>query len=133
MKTPPKKTVDGMAAEDFFAYATELLKPHATDQPIISRMKRIGIEPGESFDKSKVAPDIAEALNDVPAEAQKLMDWKIATLARVANNWSMNTDTMGAYGNYYLKRAMSRSSGLAQTCQRTRSIRSTSATRKEIR
>ena len=49
-------------------------------------MKRIGIEPGKSFDKSKVAPDIAEALKDVPAEAQKLMDWKIATLARVANN-----------------------------------------------
>ena len=27
-------------------------------------------------------------------------------MARVANNWSMNTDTMGVYGSYYLKRAI---------------------------
>jgi hypothetical protein len=36
-----------MAAGPFFAYAAELLKlhpPHLTDEPIIARMKRIGIE-----------------------------------------------------------------------------------------
>jgi hypothetical protein len=48
----------------------------------------------------------------VPAEAQKLMAWKVPTLARVANGWSMNTDTMGVYGNYYLKRAIVAQLGL---------------------
>ncbi len=53
MKTPPKMQVDTMPAGKYFAYAAELLKlhpPHITDQPIIARMKRIGIEPGKSFD-----------------------------------------------------------------------------------
>ncbi len=53
MKTPPKTQVDTMPAEKYFAYAAELLKlhpPHATDQPILAQMKRIGIEPGTRFD-----------------------------------------------------------------------------------
>ena len=47
-----------------------------------------------------------------PRTAQKLMAWKAPTLARVVNGWSMNTDTMGVYGNYYLKRAMVAQLGL---------------------
>ncbi|MEJ0077925.1 MAG: DUF1254 domain-containing protein [Alphaproteobacteria bacterium] len=115
MKTAPKVQVDTMTAGRYFAYAAELLKvnpPHITDQPIIAQMKRIGIEPGKSFDIEKVDPAVRNALTSAPEAAQKLMAWKVATLARAANGWSMNTDTMGVYGNYYLKRAIVAQVGL---------------------
>jgi hypothetical protein len=115
MTTPPKTQVDTMPAGKFFAYAAELLKvnlPHITDQPIIARLKRIGLRPGKSFDLEKAEPTVRTALENTPAEARQLMAWKIPTMARVANGWSMNTDTMGVYGNYYLKRAIVAQVGL---------------------
>jgi hypothetical protein len=115
MKTPPKVQVDTMPAGRYFAYAAELLKlhpPHITDEPIIVQMKRIGIEPGKSFDIEKVPPAVKKGLENAPEAGQKLMDWKVATLARVVNQWSMNTDTMGVYGNYYLKRSIVAQLGL---------------------
>jgi hypothetical protein len=115
MKTPPKVQVDTMPAAKFFAYAAELLKdnpPHITDQPIIAQLRRMGFEVGKSFDLDKTAPAVRKALESAPGDAQQLMRWKIPTLARVANGWSMNTDTMGVYGNYYLKRAIVTQLGL---------------------
>jgi len=114
-KTPPKRQVDTMEGAKFFVYAGELLKlhpPHITDQPIIARLKRIGFEVGKSFDVTKLDPSVRKAIDDAPAQAQKLMEWKTPTMARVANYWSMNTDTMGVYGNYYLKRAIVAQAGL---------------------
>ena len=56
-----------MPAGQFFAYAAELLKlhpPHLTDQPIIAQLTKIGIEPGKSFDMSKVDPAIQRGLDE---------------------------------------------------------------------
>jgi hypothetical protein len=55
---------------------------------------------------------VKKGLEGVPETTQKLMAWKMPTLARIANGWSMNTDTMGVYGNYYLKRALVTQLGL---------------------
>jgi hypothetical protein len=105
MKTPPKTQVDTMPADKFFAYGAELMKtnpPHVTDWSTLARLKRIGIEPGR-FDTGKA--DQA-ALARGAKGGLKLMRDKLPTLARVANGWQMNTDTMGVYGDYYLKRAI---------------------------
>ncbi|MGO4572761.1 DUF1254 domain-containing protein [Microvirga sp. 2TAF3] len=115
MKTPPKEQVDAMPADKFFADAAEVMKlqpPHITDQPIIANMKKIGLIPGESFDLAKMDPAVRTALASVPEDAQRLMAWKQKNLGRVANGWSMNTDTMGVYGNDYLKRAVVAQVGL---------------------
>ncbi|WP_128923809.1 DUF1254 domain-containing protein [Bradyrhizobium guangxiense] len=115
MKTPPKAQVDTMPAEKYFAYAAELLKvtpPHITDEPMLAQLKKIGIEPGKSFDLTKADPVVRRALSTAPETGRQLMAWKYPTLARVVNGWTMNTDTMGVYGNYYLKRAIVAQFGL---------------------
>src|SRR5262249_30609436 len=115
MTMPPKAQVDTMPAGKFFAYAADLLKanpPHMTDQPIVAQLKKIGIEPGMGFDIEKADPVVRTALSEAPEEAKRLMAWKFPTLARVVNGWSMNTDTVGVYGNYYLKRAIIAQAGL---------------------
>ena len=104
-KTEPLRIVAQMPAAEFFKYATELMKhnpPHATDWSTLARMNRIGIEPGK-FDSTKIS---ADALTKAAAAGLKLMNDKVPTLARVANGWQMNTDTMGVYGDFYLKRAI---------------------------
>ena len=83
LKTPPKAQSETMPGDKFFAYAAELLKvnqPHLTDQPIVARMKKIGIEPGKSLEIDKVSPAVRAALEAAPASAQKLMQWKLPTL-----------------------------------------------------
>ena len=115
MVTPPKAQVDSMSAGQFFSYAAEVMKlqpPHITDQPMVADLKKIGIEPGKSFKIDSLDPAVQKALETAPTEARALMDWKLKTLATVVNYWSMNTDTMGVYGNYYLKRAIVTQLGL---------------------
>jgi hypothetical protein len=106
VKTEPLRQVRDMPAIRYFKYGADLMRqnpPHATDWSILARMKRIGLEPGKDFEPTKIS---AETLSRAAAAGSKLMQEKGPTLARVANGWSMNTDTMGVYGNFYLKRAI---------------------------
>lgn len=115
MKTPPLVQVNTMPADKYFSYGAELMKvnpPHITDWSTLARLKRIGIESGKSFDMNKVSPVVQSALTRAATDGYKLMKNKQPTLARIVNGWSMNTDTMGVYGNYYLKRAIIALAGL---------------------
>jgi hypothetical protein len=107
MKTPPVQQVERMTPDAYFAYAAELLKvngPHIVDQPILARMKRLGIEAGQTFDPAKVGHVIHEALQEAPAAARKALIAEWPKVGRNANGWVMNTDS-GVYGANYLKRA----------------------------
>lgn len=109
MITPPLRQVNSMPASTFFKYAAEIMKanpPHITDQPIIARMKRIGIEPGRSFDFNKLDPAVQQALEKAAVDGLKEMMEKSPTMGKIVNGWQVNTDTMGVYGDYYLKRAI---------------------------
>ncbi len=108
MKTEPLTQVNTMPAAKYFAYGAELMKrhpPHASDWSQLARLRRIGIEPGKSFDFAKADPSVQAALNRATTEGlQRIRDF-LPRMARTVNGWQMNTDTMGVYGNHYLKRA----------------------------
>jgi hypothetical protein len=115
MKTPPLVQVNSMSAATYFAYAAEIMKvnpPHITDEPIVAQMKRIGIEPGKNFDFEKLDPATQMALNRAVVDGLQMMNVTAPTIAKIVNGWEMTTDTMGVYGNYYLKRAIIAMEGL---------------------
>ncbi len=86
--------------------------PHLTDWSTVARLKRIGIEVGRSYEPDQLDPAVQAALTRAAADGLKAMRAKMPTLARVVNGWQMNTDTMGVYGDYYLKRAIVAQVGL---------------------
>jgi hypothetical protein len=101
METPPMTQVDSMSARDFFTLGSELMRehpPHVTDWSILARMRRAGITPGGAVDVSD--------LDDVPQVARSVMQNALPHLARIVNGWQMNTDSVGVYGDFYLKRAI---------------------------
>jgi hypothetical protein len=115
MTTTPLDQVEALSATGFFTLAAELMKvhpPHPTDFSVLSRIARIGLRPGDGFDPARLDAPARSALDGAPKAAQELMTQGMPRLARVANGWGMNTDTMGVYGNFYLKRAIVARAGL---------------------
>ncbi len=109
MKTPPLEQVNTMSASEYFKLAAELVKnnpPQITDWSTVERMKKIGFFVGQDYELSQQSPAIQEAVNRSMKDGLSNMISKVPTLARVVNGWQMNTDTMGVYGNYFLKRAI---------------------------
>ncbi|WP_312543197.1 DUF1254 domain-containing protein, partial [Achromobacter mucicolens] len=57
LKIPASEQVDAMPTDAFFTYAAELLRkhpPHATDQPVLVLLRRVGLAPGRPFDFDKL-------------------------------------------------------------------------------
>jgi hypothetical protein len=109
MTTPTLEQVNRMSAGVYFAYGAELMKlhsPHITDWSILARLQRIGLSPGKSFAIETLDPAIQQALEQAPMDGLQAMRAKALMLARLVNGWYMPTDTIGVYGNYYLKRAI---------------------------
>lgn len=107
MHTPPVEQVRRMTPDAYFTYAAELLRvngPHLIDQPLLARMKRLGIEADRTFNAADVDPVIHQALQAAPPIAEKALIAEWPKVGRHANGWVMNTDS-GVYGANYLKRA----------------------------
>lgn len=119
MKTAVRDQVNALSADDYFSLLAKLLAnnpPAAADKPILEKMAKIGIVPGQPFDRGKLAPVAHEAFSLVPRIAnEKIMLWlKEGILEgdmKLENGWLFTTKT-GNYGTNYLQRALITAIGL---------------------
>lgn len=119
MKTAVREQVNALSAEDYFTLLAQLLKdnpPNPSDQPMVEKLARLGIEPGKPFDTTKLSPLAKEAFTAVPkiANDKIMMHLKGGILTgdmTLQNGWLFTTKT-GLYGTNYLQRALITAIGL---------------------
>jgi hypothetical protein len=107
-QTEPLRIVDGMCGVEFFTYASAPFAsapPHPTDYDILARIAALGVRPGQAFDVGGLDSGQVEELEAGVADAKAAIPAAIGQMGWAANGWRMNNDTMGVYGNFYLKRA----------------------------
>jgi hypothetical protein len=112
MKTAPRDQVNAMDASAYFKLFAQLMKdnpPAADDAPMVAKLAKLGIVPGQDFDPAKLDPAVLKGMNDAIKHAQG----KISSLpeaialgnAKLEHGWLIFPKT-GVYGTNYLKRAL---------------------------
>lgn len=109
MTDKPQKAILDLGTEGYFNLMTRLMgeaaPPAKADGPILERMARIGIVPGQPFKLSKLEPVVQAALKEVPKLALEKIEANQKSLGEVVNGWVI-TKGLGVYGTDYLKRAV---------------------------
>jgi len=119
MKTAVRDQVNAMDAAAYFKLFAELLKtnpPAAEDAPMVAKLAKIGIVPGQDFGAAKLDPAVAKGVASAPKPAQdKIMEWMkeaiVAGDAKLEHGWFFTTKT-GLYGTAYRQRALITAIGL---------------------
>jgi len=79
MKTAVRDQVDALGVNEYFNYFAKLMKtnpPAAADAPMVAKMAKIALVPGQDFDPSKLGALDKEAIKAVPRLAQvKIMEY----------------------------------------------------------
>jgi hypothetical protein len=114
MKTPVRDQVNALTAEAYFSLLATLLKdnrPAKADAPMVAKLAKLGIVPGQPFDASKLGDEAAKALADVPKLGFEKIMGHFKEAGRMENGWTFSTKT-GLYGTDYLQRAFVTAIGL---------------------
>jgi len=115
LSTPPLRKVFALDASTFFREAADLLRrypAHVGDQTILMRMARIGMVPGQAFDLQLIDPEIRRAIERAVPRAQARIRAHQSTLGIEREGWRTSLESMGSYGQDYLRRATVELAGL---------------------
>ena len=85
--------------------------PASVDAPVVTRMARLGILPGQAFDINKFDPAVQRALQGVPKAGLEKIMAHFKNAGTIENGWTFSTRT-GIYGAEYIQRALIAAIGL---------------------
>lgn len=109
MTDKPQVVINDMDVSAYFNMMSRLMGdsayPAAADAPISMKMARIGLEAGVPFNLSKLAPDVQEALKNVPKTSYQKIIARQKTAGKLVNGWLIPA-AAGRYGTDYLARAI---------------------------
>jgi hypothetical protein len=114
MKTAVRDQVDALGVDEYFNYLGKLMKtnpPAAADAPMVAKMAKIGLVPGQDFDPSKLGGFDGEMIKAVPKLAQVKIIEHLKQAGKPVNGWLFTTNA-GTYGTDYLQRALITAIGL---------------------
>ena len=120
MKTAVREQVNELDAEDYFTLLAELMKtnpPAADDAPMVAKLAKIGIVPGQDFDAAKLDARRRQghgACAQAGCRSRSWLHFKEGIAAgdmKMENGWVFTTKT-GLYGTDYLQRALITAIGL---------------------
>lgn len=93
MKTAVRDQVNALDGASYFKIFAQLLKanpPTAADAPMVAKLAKIGIVPGQDFDSSKLEPGVAAGIAKAPKPAQdKIAAWLKRVWSRETRNSKM--------------------------------------------
>jgi len=108
-KTPPVEQVAKMSAATFFGRLATLMKanpPPAADAPMLARLAKIGIVPGQPFDAARLDPAVARGLEKSVETAIPKLQAAVKTAGQLQNGWRIPSPLLGNYGTDYGTRAV---------------------------
>ena len=109
MKKAPVEAVAAMGTTVYFNVMAALLKdnpPPAADAPVLEKLAKLGIVPGEKFDPSKLDPAVARGLDQALPEALAKLTAASKETGAPVNGWRTPPMKLGNYGTEYGLRAV---------------------------
>ena len=114
MATAPVDQVLALSGVDVLQRTADLMQrhqPHLIDQPLLARMRRLGVVAGDPFDAGALDSRTRDAIEAAADSAQARMG-RMSAMHPVVDGWSQPTFTMGVYGTDYWRRAIIAKVGL---------------------
>ena len=109
MKLGPADQLAKMNAATFFKALARLMvsnPPPSADAPVLARLAKIGVVPGQDFDPDKLDPAVARELEKSVQLALEKLQAAAKTWGKHVNGWNVPPMNVGEFGTDYGFRAV---------------------------